>query len=753
MLRVRHIFVWLTAAVVVAATSGTAAAAPAVTALSPEPNHVEVGVSTVVRITASIPDPDYIAGSANLQRRRPDGTWIVAGVMRDDGTVGDLVPGDKIFTLQLSVRETVSSDLRFRASAAFRRVSRRVMSDEIHLPVGVVVPAGAGATIPGAGGLKLIIPPDSVPYDALFGIVSLPRNEITAPSGHLPIVAAVNVIHEPLAFNSSVLPATRPFIIEIPAPASSTAVEYLIGHQVLSDSIGPPAPGLKQQIVIVDTASRAGSRIVGDGGTTLSGAFGSGPFIILENIGSGFATGVVSDAGGPRRGAVVSSNTNTVVAVTDSAGRYNLYISGGPFTVTAFDPLRGSLGSVAGNVPTHNAVVTANILVTPVASPPITRDGIRNGGFERGDLTGWALVGSGTARPVFSSTGISILPREGGFMADINTGSGAVGDVGSSLKQNFRVPAGVRTLRFDFNFLSEEFPEFVGTEFDDSFRAIVTTPGGSTTFATVSVNESGGFTLIGDCGFPGGDDTCGMTGWRTGSVDLSPWAGTNTPITVELLFSADDRGDNVYDSHVLIDNIRFATLWIDAKIISGAAASATRVENEVLAANEILSQAGLNVRIRNTRTVADPGGLLDTDLTWAPSPNCVDGRVNGRLTVEETTLMGLLRGGTATDLNVYYVRSATGLAGVGGFAINPDDFCVDVNILTNSGTIHTDIGAGGNVLAHEVGHMTITPATAGNVLEHSAPAGNFMSTTPALGIVNRDQSASINQAAAPLLVP
>src|SRR2546430_14244534 len=146
------------------------------------------------------------------------------------------------------------------------------------------------------------------------------------------------------------------------------------------------------------------------------------------------------------------------------------------------------------------------------------------------------------------------------------------------------------------------------------------TPNGQTTFAQVSVNQSGGFTLIGDCFFPGGDDTCGQTGWRTGSVNLSAFAGTTTPITVELLFSADDRGDNIYDTHVLVDNIRVATWWVDAKIISGAAADVARVQNEVRGANEILSQAGLNIRLRSVRTIADPGGLLDTDLTWSTGP-------------------------------------------------------------------------------------------------------------------------------------
>ena len=97
----------------------------------------------------------------------------------------------------------------------------------------------------------------------------------------------------------------------------------------------------------------------------------------------------------------------------------------------------------------------------------------------------------------------------------------------------------------------------------------------------------------------------------------------------------------------------------------------------------------------------------------------------------------------------------TGLLGGGaaaGLALGPDDFCVAINILVNSGTFQMDIGLGGNILAHELGHLLISPQTAGNVLEHGAAAGNFLSTTPALGVVNRQQSANINRVGLPISV-
>jgi len=629
---------------------------------------------------------------------------------------------------------------------------------EVRILAGVPLAPGEGGTIEGEGGTSITVQPNSIPYEVLIDIAPAPPSAVVAPIGDLELAGAVEVAFQPAAFNASLLPPSAPLEISIPAPSGMPAgSQFIVGQQVLSDFVGDDNVGLREQLVAVDTASLVDGNIVTEP-HIFSGIFGGGLFAFLFFGEAGFATGTVSDATGARPGAVVSNNTNTLVSITDAAGGYTLPISRGLLaSVTAFDPFRGSSGSTRVSIITRGSTVTANIFLTPLATPPITRDGIRNGGFERGDLTSWATTGAASARQQLVCTGATIQPTEAQWMADINTGSGSVGGTGSSLKQRFIVPAGVQTLRLDFNFVSEEFPEFVGTIFNDAFRASITTPNGETTFAQVSVNDSGGFTLIGDCSFPGGDSTSGMTGWRMGSVDVSAFAGTNTPIQVDLLFTANDAGDNIFDTHVLIDNIRFSTVWIDAKILQGPTISANanlaRIQNEVRQANEILSQAGVNVRIRNVQTVNVTNALVDVNITWITGANCADGRVNGQLTAEETAVLGLARSATNTDVNVYYVRSGTGLAGVGGFALGPDDFCLAITILNNSGTLQMDIGAGGNILAHELGHLLISPQTAGNALEHGAAAGNFLSTTPALGTVNRQQSANINRALAPSLVP
>ncbi len=610
---------------------------------------------------------------------------------------------------------------------------------------GKTLAPGEGATITGEGGAAVRVPQGAIPYAVTVEVGVAPSTDIVAPLGSLPLLAVLQLALKPQTLSLTVPPPSAPLTLSAPTdlPAGAQAV---VAQQVPIDSLAVGA--IVDQLVATDTAVSAGGRLTTQA-TVLPGVFNSGAYAFVRNAGSGYATGVVIDSTGARPGAVVSNDTNTLVSITNSLGRYTLFINGGPFSVTAFDPFRGSSGSASGNIATSGSTVTANIgPLTALAAPPVTRDGIRNGGFERGNLSSWALTGAGQARAQLACSGGTISPTEGKFMGDINTGPGSVGATGSAIKQRFRVPAGVKTLRVDFNFVSEEFPEFVGSVFNDSFRATVTTPNGETTFAEVSVNQSGGFSMIGDCGFPGGDTTTGQTGWRTGSVDLSTFSGTGVTIEVDLLFSANDAGDDIYDTHVLVDNIRFSTVWLDAKILPSSTATRAVVEAEVLEATERLSQAGVNVRLRDVRSIADPGSVTDLDITWTTGPSCADGRVNGRLTAEEGQLTGLSRSATANDLNAYYIRSFS--SGARGFAIGPDDFCMDVNVLTNSGVVLAE-GRTNQTLAHELGHILVSPATAGSTLEHNAPSGNFLTSTPNAGTMTRQQSEAINRPGAPLL--
>jgi hypothetical protein len=606
---------------------------------------------------------------------------------------------------------------------------------------------------------------------------------VTGNKGAFSLASAVNITAQPVGYTGGLGPANVPLNISVPRPAGVTDTEFVVGEQVLIDSLTPPA-GLKVQFLPRALATFDGTNIVTHS-SALKGIQQGGVHAILGSIGSAIVTGKVFNPGGePAAGVIVSSDSNTLVDVTDADGSYSLFVSGGPggigpFTIGAFHPFRGSSGSFAGTIAVHGeTIANADITLVALQAPPVTRDGIRNAGFELctkpdplglGNLTGtWAFTGSAKAVTQLgpTSTNVTIFPTEGNCMVDFNTGAGAVAAVGSSLTQRFIVPAGVTSLKVDFNFVSEEFPEFVGTQFNDSFHAIITLPNGDQEFATVTVNESGGFTDIGDCGFPGGDSTCGQTGWRTGTVDLSAHAGTGTPITVELLFTAEDRGDDIFDTHVLVDNIRFGTIWVDAKILQSGAVSANAnaagIQEDVRIASEILSQAGLIVRLRSVQTAQVPIGLLDTNLDYVDGGlACPDpAQRDGRRTQEEIDVLNTAKSAVVTDVNAYYTRSATRTdnAQLAGYAIGPDEYCNQVGITTNSGIFMMDLRLSVNfaaLLAHEIGHLLISPQNATSSLEHGAGSTNFMNGTGAgaTAIMTRTQSANIERLNAPLVQP
>jgi subtilisin family serine protease len=175
-------------------------------------------------------------------------------------------------------------------------------------------------------------------------------------------------------------------------------------------------------------------------------------------------------------------------------------------------------------------------------------DAILNGGFED-SLRGWQV--SGAARSI-SSLG-PVRPRAGNKMAFITTGAGAAGGTTSTMVRRFPVLPGTDRLRIslDYNYLTEEYPEFVGSQFNDQFQARIIAGDQVIPLASESVNSST-FTPITGIDFPGGDSTLGQTGWKPASADVSIEPGTRY-----IVLEVTDLGDAIYDSVALIDNIRF----------------------------------------------------------------------------------------------------------------------------------------------------------------------------------------------------
>ncbi len=119
-----------------------------------------------------------------------------------------------------------------------------------------------------------------------------------------------------------------------------------------------------------------------------------------------------------------------------------------------------------------------------------------------------------------------------------------------------RLPTdGSTRILFDYNFLSEEYPEYVGSLFNDRFSVKVICPDGTEqTIFTTDIN-SALFQPIEGLNFPSGDETVGATGWLSASADVPFW---NIGVgEYEFIAEVTDAGDDIYDTWAIIDNIRF----------------------------------------------------------------------------------------------------------------------------------------------------------------------------------------------------
>jgi hypothetical protein len=193
-------------------------------------------------------------------------------------------------------------------------------------------------------------------------------------------------------------------------------------------------------------------------------------------------------------------------------------------------------------MPSAGASVLANVEID--ADGTSVQEFLKNGDFETGDLTYWTLTGLGDVGTALGP----IEPFEGQYMAMISSGDGSIGGSSSALEQTFTVPLGATTLTLHYNFVSEEYPEFVGSDFNDVFLATLHTPNGSREIAFEEVNNANFYEVEGiPCG--SGDCTWGQTGWLEASIDVAQWAGTDDTLSL----TVHDVGDTIYDTIVLLD--------------------------------------------------------------------------------------------------------------------------------------------------------------------------------------------------------
>jgi subtilisin family serine protease len=171
-----------------------------------------------------------------------------------------------------------------------------------------------------------------------------------------------------------------------------------------------------------------------------------------------------------------------------------------------------------------------------------------NGSFEL-NLDGWEVTGTASSVTALGP----LTPTRGARMAFVSTGP-AGDNIDTAFAQSFTVQPGVSSIpvQFSYNFVTEEYPEYVGSVFNDCVELTLQTPSGELySLAHESVNGSI-FTPITGIDLPGGDNTVGMTGWKTVALDVPVGEGPG-----EYRLYITDRGDDIYDSVLLLDDIGF----------------------------------------------------------------------------------------------------------------------------------------------------------------------------------------------------
>ena len=145
------------------------------------------------------------------------------------------------------------------------------------------------------------------------------------------------------------------------------------------------------------------------------------------------------------------------------------------------------------------------------------------------------------------------------------------------LTMQLQVPPFMHYIYYDFQFFSSEYPEYIGTIYNDKFEVTVNSPSKGTSTYVCDVNSGNfvldsrdipgtGFDIFAQSGNPDGVDIVDTTprnpGADAGATALVTRGGESHPVSpneiITVTFSIRDVGDNQFDSAVFIDNLVFA---------------------------------------------------------------------------------------------------------------------------------------------------------------------------------------------------
>jgi hypothetical protein len=217
---------------------------------------------------------------------------------------------------------------------------------------------------------------------------------------------------------------------------------------------------------------------------------------------------------------------------------------------TVLEAMQSAVGKYGANDADTDPAALVYLGSTDLRFP---QSNLTNAGFEDGIIEPWQRTGDGR---VITGLGIE-RPKEGKFMGIISTGLGYTTTAGS-IDQRLCVPDSGGTLSFRWSMYSEEWLEYVGSRYQDAFSVSVAVVdpvtgvvGAFTPLFTKTIDGLAGQVIPADVSFDRGGVY--KTTWRIDTLNFNAYAGK----TIVLKFSCTDVGDSIYDSAVLLDDIKF----------------------------------------------------------------------------------------------------------------------------------------------------------------------------------------------------
>ena len=324
--------------------------------------------------------------------------------------------------------------------------------------------------------------------------------------------------------------------------------------------------------------------------------------VVMTLPGIGIITGnVVSEDGTNVANAVVSlafiENDYTATVVTDENGYFSFtnIPTNGSFSLVAFDPVTAAVGSTMSYLTSSSNTQKLNLTLK---TPKIINESFSNGDFVDGTFSGWEVSGDAKIVPLeevfqdieLGSTSLSPLTpipsitvdsvtteeasreeknidtttKENNCLSNTETTSavtsaysGIISTAGDNnavgkASYSFIVTENMDTLVGRIRFLSNEYPQWYGSQYNDSYIVYLASPTGTQILAKGNLNSSSWG--AGVAGYNG------ATKEITVSANLSKYVGQKVTLVCEV----SDVGDMVVDSALAISN--FKIVWKNNRI-------------------------------------------------------------------------------------------------------------------------------------------------------------------------------------------